>query len=126
HAMSLPGMRARPLTFQPGFQKHAGVICGGVQIHVTDPAAFRPLATYLALVALARAQDPARFVFRTEKYEFRDDVPAFDLLTGDAEARQRIERGDAPKHVVEAIAPVDEADRRAVLEAIEAGRARRA
>ena len=126
HAMSLPGMRARPLTFQPGFQKHAGVVCGGVQIHVTDPAAFRPVATYLALLTLARAQDPARFVFRTEKYEFRDDVPAFDLLTGDAEARQRIERGDSPRDVVEATAPVDEADRRAVLEAIEAGRARRA
>ena len=37
-ALAMPGVRARPLTFQPTFQKHAGRICGGVQIHVTDPA----------------------------------------------------------------------------------------
>jgi uncharacterized protein YbbC (DUF1343 family) len=125
HTLALPGLRARPLTFLPGFQKHAGVVCGGVQVHVTDPVAFRPVATYLALITLAYAQEPSRFAFRTEKYEFRDDVPAFDLLTGDGEARQRIERGDAPRDVVDAIAQVDEADRRIVLEAIEAGRARR-
>ena len=125
HALALPGLRARPLTFQPGFQKHAGVVCGGVQVHVTDPAAFRPVATYLALVALSHAQAPERFAFRTEKYEFRDDVPAFDLLTGDAEARERILRGDPPRHVADAIASVDDADRAIVLEAMEAGRARK-
>ncbi len=92
---------------------------------MTDPAAFRPYATYLALVALARAQDPERFAFRTERYEFRDDVPAFDLLTGDAEARERIGRGDRADEVARAIASVDAADRAIVAEAIEAGRARR-
>jgi uncharacterized protein YbbC (DUF1343 family) len=55
-ATGLPGFVARPLTFRPTFQKHAGAICGGVQIHVTDARAFRPVATYVALVALARAQ----------------------------------------------------------------------
>jgi uncharacterized protein YbbC (DUF1343 family) len=125
HALALPGMRARPLTFLPGFQKHAGTLCGGVQIHVTDAGTFRPMATYLALVTLARAQAPDRFAFRTAEYEFRDDVPAFDLLTGDAEARQRIERGDSPRDVAEAIAGVDDADRAIVLEAIDAVRARK-
>jgi uncharacterized protein YbbC (DUF1343 family) len=124
-ALSLPGFRARPLTFQPMFQKHAGQLCGGVQIHVTDAGTFRPLATYLALVALACAQDPARFAFRTETYEFRDDVPAFDLLTGDAEARHRIARGDRADDLAEAIASVDVGDRAIVEEAIEAGRTRR-
>jgi uncharacterized protein YbbC (DUF1343 family) len=125
HALSLPGTRARPVTFLPGFQKHAGTICGGVQIHVTDAATFRPFATYLALVTLAHGQAPDRFVFRTESYEFRDDVPAFDLLTGDAEARERIVRGDSPRDVAESVSAVDDADRAIVLEAIEAGRARR-
>ncbi|HEY3822332.1 MAG TPA: DUF1343 domain-containing protein [Polyangiaceae bacterium] len=125
HALSFPGFRARPVTFLPTFHKHAGRLCGGVQIHVTDPRAFRPVATYLALVALAHAQDPARFVFRTEKYEFRDDVPAFDLLTGDGEARERITRGDRAAEVAEAVAAVDDADRTMVGEAVEAGRVRR-
>jgi uncharacterized protein YbbC (DUF1343 family) len=125
HALSFPGFRARPVTFQPTFQKHAGKACGGVQVHVTDARAFRPYATYLALIALARAQDPERFAFRTETYEFRDDVPAFDLLTGDSEARERIARGDRPEDVARAVAAVDDADRAIVAEAIEAGKTRR-
>jgi uncharacterized protein YbbC (DUF1343 family) len=124
-ALSLPGFRARSLTFLPTFQKYAGHLCGGVQIHVTDARTFRPMATYLALVALAHAQDPPRFAFRTEKYEFRDDVPAFDLLTGGPEARESILRGERADDVAEAIATVDAADRAIVSEAIEAGRARR-
>ena len=35
------GATLRPCFFEPTFQKHAGVMCGGVQIHVTDPRAFR-------------------------------------------------------------------------------------
>ncbi len=124
-ALAMPGVRARGVTFLPGFQKHAGLICGGVHVHVTDPLTFRPMATYLALLTLAHAQSPDRFAFRTEKYEFRDDVPAFDLLTGDSEARERILRGDSPRHVADAIASVDDADRAVVLEAMEAGRARK-
>jgi uncharacterized protein YbbC (DUF1343 family) len=100
----LPGFDARPLHFLPTFQKHANVPCGGVQIHVTDAHAFRPVATYLALVGLAHHQAPEAFRFRTERYEFVDDIPAFDLLTGDAEARERIERGDLPLDVAESIA----------------------
>jgi hypothetical protein len=82
---------------------------------------FRPFATYLALVALAHAQSPDRFEFRTAKYEFRDDVPAFDLLTGSAEARLRIVRGDRPNDVAEAVAATDGVDRAIVSEAIDAG-----
>jgi uncharacterized protein YbbC (DUF1343 family) len=126
HAERLPGFRARPLTFQPTFHKHSGQLCGGVQIHVTTPSTFRPYATYLALVTLARRQDPARFAFRTEKYEFRDDVPAFDLLTGDPEVRGRILREGAVGDVIGAAAEVDASDRAVVAEAIEAGRARSA
>jgi uncharacterized protein YbbC (DUF1343 family) len=125
HALRLPGYRARPITFQPSFHKHAACLCGGVQIHVTDPEEFRPLATYLALVTLARAQKPDLFVFRTATYEFRDDVPAFDLLTGDAEARERIIRGDEPLQVADAISSVDSTDRALITTAFELGRARR-
>jgi uncharacterized protein YbbC (DUF1343 family) len=124
HALALPGARARPITFRPTFHKHAGRACGGVQVHVTDEQSFRPMATYLALIALARAQDPEHFAFRTEPYEFRDDVPAFDLLTGSAEARVRIEGGDRAIDMAEAIATVDDVDRAIVAEAIEAGRRR--
>jgi uncharacterized protein YbbC (DUF1343 family) len=123
-SLSLPGARVRPLTFQPTFHKHAGRPCGGVQVHVTDAKTFRPVATYVALITLARSQNSERFVFRTEPYEFRDDVPAFDLLTGDSETRERISRGEPARQVAEAMAAVDDADRAIVAEAIEAGRSR--
>jgi uncharacterized protein YbbC (DUF1343 family) len=97
-ATKLPGFVARPISFVPTFQKHAGVGCGGVQLHVTDRRMFRPVATYIALVALAHHHSD-QFRFRTERYEFIDDIPAFDLLTGDAEARERITRGDDPMEV---------------------------
>lgn len=103
----LPGFIARPLTFRPTFHKHAGLLCGGVQIHVTDAQRFRPVATYAALIALARTQDPERFRFRTERYEYVDTIPALDLLTGSDETRLAMERGDDPRAIAEAISAPD-------------------
>jgi uncharacterized protein YbbC (DUF1343 family) len=108
-ATGLSGFVARPTTFRPMFQKHAGAICGGVQIHVTDGAPFRPVATYAALTALAHAADPARFRFRTERYEYVDDIPAFDLLTGSAEARRAIEAGAPAREVARIASEADPA-----------------
>jgi len=124
HGLGLRGFRARASTFSPTFQKHAGRICGGVQIHVTDRRVFRPLAMYLGLIVLARRQNPTAFAFRTEAYEFRTDVPAFDLLTGSSEARDRILRDEPPWVVIDAVTQTDDADRAVVHDAIEAGRAR--
>lgn len=103
NALSLGGFVARPLTFQATFHKHAGKLSGGVQVHVTDRRTFRPVATYAALIALAHHQAPRDFQFRTERYEFVDDFPAFDLLTGDAEARERIVAGDDPLPIANAV-----------------------
>ncbi len=97
----LPGFVARPVTFLPTFHKHAKIPCGGVQIHVTDRNTFRPYATYLALVALAQSAHPEHFRFRTEKYEFVDDIPAFDLLTGRKEPRERILANEDPRAIAE-------------------------
>ena len=36
-------------------------------LHVTQAQLFRPVATYLALIALARAQAPEQFAFRTQR-----------------------------------------------------------
>lgn len=116
-ATRLPGLVARPLSFRPTFHKHAGSTCGGVQIHVTDARAFRPVATYVALVALARAQDPERFKFRTERYEYVEDIPAFDLLTGSSDARRAIEAGEEPRAIAETASAADPAWPDAMAEA---------
>jgi uncharacterized protein YbbC (DUF1343 family) len=122
HATGLPGFALRPVTFQPTFQKHARQVCGGVEVHVTDPAQFRPYATYLALLAVARRLSGEAFAFRTEAYEFVDDVPAIDLLTGNAEARTRIQALDDPRSLAEDMSrlrPEDHAVRDAAIHAAE-------
>jgi uncharacterized protein YbbC (DUF1343 family) len=92
-ALALPGVRFRPLSFRPMFHKFAGRSCGGVQLHVTDRASFRPYRAGLAFLSAARAEAPADFRWRAEPYEFVADPPAIDLLTGSAAARRAIEAG---------------------------------
>ena len=116
-ATGLPGFVARPLGFEPTFHKHAKQSCGGVQIHVTDASTFRPVATYVALIALAHHASPRDFRFRTERYEFVDDIPAFDLLIGSAEARERILAGDDPRAIADAVSLIGDEERAVVAEA---------
>jgi uncharacterized protein YbbC (DUF1343 family) len=107
HATGLLGFVARPLTFIPTFHKHAGKPCGGVQVHPLD-ARFRPLATYVALVAIAARLGGEAFRFRTERYEFVDDIPAFDLLTGSAWCREAITAREDPRAIAEHVSLVDD------------------
>jgi uncharacterized protein YbbC (DUF1343 family) len=121
-ATELPGFIARATSFEPTFHKHGRQTCGGVQIHVTDPLAFRPVATYVALIALAHHAHREHFVFRTEKYEFVDDIPAFDLLVGSAAPRERILAGDDARAIADDVSAIGEPERVRVAEAIEAAR----
>jgi molybdopterin-guanine dinucleotide biosynthesis protein MobB len=95
NALGLPGVLFRPHVFRPTFHKFAGLDCGGVQLHVTDAEAFRPYETGLRLVKLLRDLDPARFRWRTETYEFRNDVPAVDLLAGTPRYRELVDAGES-------------------------------
>jgi len=90
----LPGARFRPVSFVPTWDKHAGARCHGVEV-VVDRETFRPFRTGIACIAAARAQDPARFRWRTEPYEFVKHPSAIDLLCGSAREREAIERGQA-------------------------------
>ncbi|ABS25669.1 exo-beta-N-acetylmuramidase NamZ domain-containing protein [Anaeromyxobacter sp. Fw109-5] len=101
----LPGVRFRPASFVPTWDKHTGVRCHGVELFVTDAERFRPFRTGLACVLHARAQDPARFAWRTEPYEFVAGVPAFDLLCGSAREREGIEAGATLAELARAFAP---------------------
>ena len=47
NALSLPGVTFRAMTFTPMFNKHAGQTCRGVELHITDRAAYRPFETML-------------------------------------------------------------------------------
>ncbi len=89
----LAGVAFRPTAFRPMFQKHAGETCNGVQVIVTDDAAFQPFETYLTILATARETAGAGFSWRTEPYEFETDRLAIDLLCGNDWIRAGLESG---------------------------------
>jgi uncharacterized protein YbbC (DUF1343 family) len=91
--LKLEGVRFRPVSFKPGFQKHAGRTCGGVQIHVTDVRAFAPYKTGVAVLLALKAEAGADFRWREKPYEFVTDRPAIDLLTGSPAVREGVEQG---------------------------------
>jgi uncharacterized protein YbbC (DUF1343 family) len=98
---NLPGVEFRPLAFTPTFDKYKGQLCGGVQLHVVDRDVFRPYLTGVAFVWAVKRLWPTQFAWRKQAYEFRDDVPAFDLLTGSAAVRTAIDNGSSLGDVVE-------------------------
>src|SRR5690606_593016 len=113
----VPGAQVRAVRFRPTWEKHAGTTCQGVFIQVTEPALFRPVSAYLALLSLARSQAPEAFAFRTEPYEFERETPAFDLLTGSSAAREALAGGASPLELAALVAPVDPVWRDRVAEA---------
>lgn len=96
------GAILRPTTFQPTFHKHSPKICGGVQVHVTDPLALRSYALYLELIHRIRQASPELFRWRTETYEYVSDRPAIDLLTGGPEYRTAVDAGASLKELLAA------------------------
>jgi uncharacterized protein YbbC (DUF1343 family) len=108
-AADLPGVVFRPLTFRPTFQKHAGIDCGGVQLHVIDRDRFQPVRVGLALLVEMRRQAPDRFAWRTETYEFVSDPIAIDLLFGSDRERLAIEAGADWREIAAAWEPEERA-----------------
>jgi uncharacterized protein YbbC (DUF1343 family) len=95
-SLRLPGVRFRPVRFQPTFHKWARRLCGGVQLHVTDVGRFRPYLTGLGLIAAARAVAPRHFAWRRPPYEFERRRWPIDILCGTDTIRIALERGRSP------------------------------
>jgi uncharacterized protein YbbC (DUF1343 family) len=99
---NLPGVAFRPTWFTPTFQKFAGRLCGGVQLHVLDRRLFQPVRTGLAVLAAIRELAGARFDWRREPYEFVTDRLAIDLLLGSARERLALEAGKSLSEITAA------------------------
>ncbi|HEY6553151.1 MAG TPA: DUF1343 domain-containing protein [Vicinamibacteria bacterium] len=93
----VPGARFRPVYFTPTFQKHAGLPCGGVQVHVTDRRRFPAYLAYLLLIHHARRQDPRKFAWRKPPYEYETVKLPIDILCGTDRIRRALERGKSPR-----------------------------
>jgi uncharacterized protein YbbC (DUF1343 family) len=95
NAMKFPGVFFRSCIFRPTFQKHAGVSCGGVQIHVTDRERFEPVSTGIAMVKLVFDLYPNEFRWKEPPYEYVYDRNPFDVIAGTSKIRQGFEGGES-------------------------------
>ncbi|WP_043639175.1 exo-beta-N-acetylmuramidase NamZ family protein [Nonomuraea candida] len=84
-ALGLPGVRFREAWFTPMFHKHAGLPVRGVQLHVHDRDAFRPVLTGLSILHVARELYPGELNWKAEDL-FLDDLWGSDALTRCLEA----------------------------------------
>lgn len=80
NGMGLPGVKFRPVFFVPTVSKHAGCLCQGVQIHVTDAGALRPVEVGVRMIyALKERYEEFHFLEMKEG----EALAYVDVLSGD-------------------------------------------
>ncbi len=89
--VGLEGVYFRKATFEPTFQKHARVTCGGCQIHVTNREDFAPVAAGVSLLRESYGSAPDKFEWRDPPYEYEHDKMPIDILAGSPTLREQIE-----------------------------------
>ena len=89
----LPGVIFRALHFLPTFQKHAGRLCGGAQIHVLDRKKFKPFKTAAAVLKTVRELYPKDFSWNQPPYEYEEELLPIDILAGTDRLRKEIDSG---------------------------------
>jgi uncharacterized protein YbbC (DUF1343 family) len=91
--LDLPGVFFRPLSFTPTWDKYAGELCGGVQIHVTDRRGFQPVRCGATIVAAAAASYPGRFRWADPPYEYEREKAPIDVICGGPGLREAVAAG---------------------------------
>lgn len=91
-ATELNGFFLRPINFQPTFQKHAGIGCGGYQIHITDRKAFQPWKTCQLILQALVQELGDDFHYKNDPYEYGEDMNPMDMINGDDRYREFYEK----------------------------------
>lgn len=100
NALQLPGVYFRPAYFEPTFQKHARVTCGGCQLHVTDREVFRSVDAAIALLCAFRDALPDRRVpWRPPPYEYEHEKMPIDILAGSDALRLAVDGGASQQEI---------------------------
>lgn len=96
---NFPGVAFRQTYFQPTFQKHAKVTCGGLQLHVTDREEFTPVIVGIAMIKTAYDLYPDQFLWKQDAYEYEFGKNPFDVVSGTDKIRKAIEAGASLKEI---------------------------
>ena len=101
NSYGLLGVNFRPSNFLPTFQKHAGTVCGGVQIHVVEREQFEPVKTGVAILRVCMDLYADDFQWKEPPYEYVFDQNPFDVIAGTDELRKALQSGDALEKITD-------------------------
>jgi len=94
NSKKIPGCAFRIHNFIPTFNKYTGILCNGLQIHVTDTSVFRPVGTALEILdSIIRTTEKEMVRFNNPPYEYEEKLIPFDILSGDSGMRQALLSG---------------------------------
>ena len=80
--LDLAGVYFRETYFQPTFQKFAGEVCGGAQLHVTDRKNFQPFKTGIEIIKRIRKMCGDQFEWKQPPYEYEWKRLPIEILIG--------------------------------------------
>ena len=84
----IPGCVFRIHDFIPTFNKYAGTLCHGLQVHVTSPEKYYPVGVALDIFdSIIKTSVPEAVQFNPPPYEYEKDLMPFDILSGDQAMR---------------------------------------
>jgi len=103
-AKDIPGLEFREAYFTPYISKNANVLCGGVQVQITDPHQVEAITAATHMIVEARKLYP-QFAWRAENPPGR----WIDLLTGSDRFRTMLTAGATAEEIVAAWQPETDA-----------------
>jgi uncharacterized protein YbbC (DUF1343 family) len=80
--LDLAGVYFRETYFQPTFQKFAGEVCGGAQLHVMDRKKFQPFKTGIEIIKRIRKMCGEQFEWKERPYEYEWKRLPIEILIG--------------------------------------------
>lgn len=92
--LRLPGVRFRPIQFQPTFQKFKGEVCQGCFVHVTDAGEFRPVRTTVGILHTVARMWRDDYRWLDPPYEYEKDKLPIDILWGGSWLREGVDAGE--------------------------------
>lgn len=97
----LTGFILRPVSFMPTFQKHAGMVCHGYQIHITDYSTFSPWHVGQLLCREFYGHLGHHFQWKQPPYEYEEELLPIDILNGTDLIRRWVESNGSMDELME-------------------------
>ena len=97
----------RAIGFQPTFDKWQSQLCGGIAVHIIEPAKVQPVRFTIDVLATVRHLYPEDFAWLPPPYEYEREKAPIDILYGSDKLRKVLESEEASANDVDSLAAVD-------------------